>query len=105
VAAGIRGADAMSIVMPIVLVISVGIPTLFFKFSDGTSHHLFNWCCPKAVLQSHSGWHIVSAVLILVAYDFFASFAGDGRIFFVCQARAGIYGHIGKCLKCRNLGT
>jgi hypothetical protein len=81
VAAGIRCAGAMSIVMPIVLVISVGIPTLFFKFSDGTSHHLFNWCCPKAVLQSHSAWHIVSAVLILVAYDFFANFAGDGRIF------------------------
>jgi hypothetical protein len=81
VAAGIRGTEAMSIVMPIVLVISTGIPTLFFKFSDGKSHILFNWCCPKAVLQSHSAWHIVSAVLILVAYDSFANFSGDGRIF------------------------
>jgi hypothetical protein len=81
VAAGIRGTEAMSIVMPIVLVISTGIPTLFFKFSDGKSHILFNWCCPKAVLQSHAAWHIVSAVLILVAYDSFANFSGDGRIF------------------------
>ncbi len=81
IAAGIRGTEAMSIVMPIVLVISTGIPTLFFKFSDGKSHILFNWCCPKAVFQSHAAWHIVSAVLILVAYDSFASFSGDGRIF------------------------
>lgn len=81
VAAGIRGTEAMSIVMPIVLVIATGIPTLFFKFSDGKSHILFNWCCPKAVLQSHAAWHIVSAVLILVAYDSFANFSGDGRIF------------------------
>jgi|HubBroStandDraft_3_1064219.scaffolds.fasta_scaffold274281_1 hypothetical protein len=81
VAAGIRGTEAMSIVMPIVLVVSTGIPTLFFKFSDGKSHILFNWCCPKAVLQSHAAWHIVGAVLILVAYDSFANFSGDGRIF------------------------
>jgi hypothetical protein len=78
---GLRGVDAMIIVMPIVLVISIGIPTLLFKFSDGPEHKMLNWCCPKAVLQSHSGWHILSAVLVLVAYDFFANFSGDGRIF------------------------
>ena len=78
---GWRGSDAMTVVMPIVLVVSIGIPTLLFKFSDGPKHEFFNWCCPKAVLQSHSGWHILSAVLVLVAYDFFADFSGDGRIF------------------------
>jgi hypothetical protein len=81
VVAGMRGADAMAIVMPIVLIISTGIPTLFFKFSDGPKHAIFNWCCPKAVLQSHAAWHILSAVLVLVAYDLFANFSGDGRIF------------------------
>jgi hypothetical protein len=71
----------MSVVMPVVLIVSVGIPTLFFKFSDGPKHAFFNWCCPKAALQSHSAWHILSAVLVLVAYDFFANFSRDGRIF------------------------
>ena len=77
----------MSVVMPVVLIVSVGIPTLFFKFSDGPKHTFFNWCCPKAVLQSHSAWHILSAVLVLVAYDFFASFSGDGRIFSLAQPK------------------
>jgi hypothetical protein len=78
---GLRGAPAMSVVMPIILIVATGIPVLFFKFSDGPKHHIFNWCCPKAVLQAHAAWHILSAVLILVAYDFFANCCGDGRIF------------------------
>jgi len=82
---GLRGADAMTIVMPIVLTVAIGIPTLFFKFSDGPEHKIFNWCCPAAPLQSHSGWHILSALLVLVAYDFFATFSGDGRIFSFAQ--------------------
>jgi hypothetical protein len=81
IAAGIRGADAMSIIMPIALIIAIGVPVLFFKFSDGPKHHIFNWCCPKAVMQAHAAWHMLSAVLLLVAYDFFANFCGDGRIF------------------------
>src|SRR6266550_228668 len=77
--------STMTIVMPIVLTVAIGIPTLFFKFSDGPEHKIFNWCCPSAPLQSHSGWHILSALLVLVAYDFFATFSGDGRIFSFAQ--------------------
>ena len=76
-----RGADVMAITMTIVLIVATGVPVLFFKFSDGPKHAIFNWCCPKAVLQSHAAWHVLSAVLLLVAYDFFANFCGDGRIF------------------------
>lgn len=81
VVARLRGAEAIAIAMPIVLIVSTGIPTLFFKFSDGPNHGFFNWCCPTAVLQAHAAWHVLSAVMVLVAYDFFANFSGDGRIF------------------------
>lgn len=81
IAAGIRGASWIHILMPIFVIFSVGIPTLLFKFSDGREHKFFNWCCPDAVLQSHAAWHILSAVMVLVAYDIFAQLSGDGRIF------------------------
>jgi hypothetical protein len=67
--------------MPPVLIISVGLPTIFFKFSDGPEHKIFNWSNETAVLQAHAVWHILSALMVLIAYDFFASLAGDGRVF------------------------
>ena len=73
----------MSIAMPLLLFIAIGLPTLFFKFSDGPEHKIFNWCCPKAVLQAHAGWHILSALMVLLAYDLFAKFGKDGSIFSV----------------------
>jgi hypothetical protein len=73
----------MAIAMPLLLFIAIGLPTLFFKFSDGPEHKMFNWCCPKAVLQAHAGWHILSALMVLVAYDQFAKFGKDGSIFSV----------------------
>ena len=79
--AGVRGASWRALVMPPVLAISVGLPTIFFKFSDGPEHKIFNWSNPEAVLQAHAAWHILSALLVLIAYDFFATLAGDGRIF------------------------
>jgi hypothetical protein len=73
----------MSIAMPLLLVVAVGLPTLFFKFSDGSDAPMFNWCCPKAILQAHAGWHILSALLVLVAYNLFATVGKDGSIFSV----------------------
>ena len=75
-----RGASWRALVMPPVLAISVGVPTIFFKFSDGPEHKIFNWSNPEAVLQAHAAWHILSALLVLIAYDFFATLAGDGRM-------------------------
>lgn len=80
IVAGLRGCATMTIVAPILMVLSAGIPTLLFKFSDGPKHLMLNWCCAKATLQAHSAWHILSALLVLIAYDFFAHFSGDGRI-------------------------
>lgn len=82
----IRGAEhaAIQIVMTILLILAAGIPTLFFKFSDGAGNHLLflpNLCCPKADLQAHAAWHVLSAVMVGIAYDFFANFSGDGRLF------------------------
>src|SRR5271165_2483271 len=70
------------IVKGIVLIVFVGVPTMFFRFSDG-GNRLFgvNLCCSKAVLQAHATWHILSAFMVLIAYDFCAQFSGDGRIF------------------------
>ena len=48
IAAGIRGASWIHIVIPTAIIFSVGIPTLFFKFSDGPEHKFFNWCCKGA---------------------------------------------------------
>jgi len=82
--AGLPGGNAGAIVVTIVQIVAVGIPTLIFKFSDGKGNHFLffpNLCCPKAALQSHSGWHILSAVLVAIAYDFFANFSGDGQVF------------------------
>lgn len=90
-AAAIRGAAFMQILMPIVVIFSAGIPTIFFKFSDGREHKIFNWCCQDAVLQSHAAWHILSAVMVLVAYDSFAHLSGDGRIFSLSNAAAQDY--------------
>jgi hypothetical protein len=72
----------IAIAMPLFLFVAIGLPTLFFKFSDG-KETIFRWCCPKAVLQAHAGWHILSALLVLVAYDLFATFGKDGSIFSV----------------------
>jgi hypothetical protein len=83
-AAALRGGHAGAIVVIIVQILAVGIPTLWFKFSDGQGKHFLffpNLCCPKAPLQSHSSWHILSAVMVAIAYDFFANFSGDGRVF------------------------
>lgn len=70
----------LSIVLPVLLVLAVGFPTLFFKFSDGPGHAMYNWCCPTGAVQSHSGWHILSALLLVVAYDVLARYGNDGRI-------------------------
>lgn len=79
--AGLRGSNWRALMMPPVLAVAVGLPTIFFKFSDGPEHKIFNWANPEAALQAHAAWHILSAVMVLIAYDFFASVAGDGRIF------------------------
>lgn len=84
VADGIRGGNTGAIVVIIVQIFAVGIPTLIFKFSDGQGNHLLflpTLCCAKAKLQSHSGWHMLSALMVAIAYDFFANFSGDGRVF------------------------
>jgi hypothetical protein len=81
---GLRHAPAIAIVMPIVLIVATGIPTLFFKFSDGAGNRFLffpNLCCKDAVLQAHAAWHILSAILVLIAYDVFANFSKDGRVF------------------------
>lgn len=83
-AAGVRGGHTGAIAVIIVQIFAVGIPTLIFKFSDGQGQHLMvfpNLCCPMAPLQAHSGWHILSAMMVAIAYDFFANFSGDGRVF------------------------
>jgi len=76
------GGGITYIVKGIVLIVFVGVPTMFFRFSDG-GNRLFgvNLCCSKAVLQAHATWHILSAFMVLIAYDFCAQFSGDGRIF------------------------
>jgi len=87
--AAVRGGRAGAIVVIVVQIVAVGIPTLIFKFSDGKGNHFFffpNLCCPKASLQSHSGWHLLSAVMVAIAYDFFANFSGDGRVFSIARS-------------------
>jgi len=86
VVVAIRGAEhaAIHLVMTTLVILAAGIPTLFFKFSDGAGNSLLffpNLCCPKADLQAHAAWHILSAVMVGIAYDFFANFSGDGRLF------------------------
>lgn len=84
IVAGVRGGHAGAIVIITVQIVAVGLPTLIFKFSDGKGNHFFffpNLCYQCAPLQSHSGWHILSAVMVAIAYDFFANYSGDARVF------------------------
>jgi hypothetical protein len=65
------------------LIVVFGLGSLLFRFSDGDSPPLFNWCSRnEGALQPHAVWHILSAVLVLVTYDFFCHyFPEQGRVF------------------------
>jgi hypothetical protein len=65
------------------LIVVFGLGSLLVKFSDGDNPPLFNWCSRnEGVLQPHAVWHVLSAVLVLVTYDFFCHyFPEQGRVF------------------------
>jgi hypothetical protein len=67
----------------IILIFVFGLTALTFRFSDGPGHILFDWCTKdEGKLQPHAVWHVASALLVLVAYDFFCHyFPGQGRVF------------------------
>lgn len=90
IVAAVRGGEstAVNLVMTGVVILATGIPTLFFKFSDGAGNRFLffpNLCCSKADMQAHAAWHILSALMVAIAYDFFANFSGDGRIFSIAR--------------------
>ena len=74
-----RLADTIAVILAFVF----GIPALVCRFSDGPDHILFNWCSrDEGTLQAHAVWHVTSAMLVLVTYDFLGHyFPEQGRIF------------------------
>jgi hypothetical protein len=54
---------------------SAGAIAAFFRFGDGGGRFL---CEPHAFIQPHSIWHVASAALVLLAYDFFARSSRPG---------------------------
>lgn len=74
-----RLADTIAVILTFVF----GIPALACRFSDGPDHILFNWCSrDEGTLQAHAVWHVTSAMLVLVTYDFLGHyFPEQGRIF------------------------
>ncbi len=67
----------------IILIFVFGLMALTFRFSDGPGHILFDWCTKdEGKLQPHAAWHVTSAFLVLVVYDFFCHyFPEQGRVF------------------------
>jgi len=68
----------------VILIFAFGLPALVCRFSDGPGHWpLFDWCVQdEGRLQAHAVWHLTSALLVLVAYDFFGHyFPEQGRVF------------------------
>jgi hypothetical protein len=65
------------------LILIFGAASLLFKFSDGDKPPLFNWCARnEGTIQPHAVWHVMSAILVLVTYDFFCHyFPEQGRVF------------------------
>jgi len=74
-----RTADTVDMI----LIFVFGLPALVCRFSDGPKHILFDWCArDEGKLQAHAVWHVTSALLVLVAYDFFCHyFPEQGRVF------------------------
>jgi len=63
----------------------VGITALVVRLSDGISDGQDKWLCSRheGTLQAHAVWHVLSALLVLVVYDFFCRlyFPEQGRVF------------------------
>jgi len=66
-----------------ILILFFGGIALACRFSDGPDHKLFDWCVrDEGKLQAHAVWHVTSAFLVLVAYDFFCHYYPEqGRVF------------------------
>ncbi len=67
------------------LMVVVGITALVVRLSDGISDGQDKWLCSRheGTLQAHAVWHVLSALLVLVVYDFFCRlyFPEQGRVF------------------------
>jgi hypothetical protein len=79
------------------VVLIVAIPTVLFRFFDGLRKVVENGvekdvekalCDPDGLFQAHAGWHVLSALLLLIAFDYFTRVANqhDERIFADAEA-------------------
>ena len=65
-------------------VLIVAIPTTLCRFLDGVDNGAEKaLCSPNALLQAHAVWHVCSALLLLIGFDYFTRVANqpDERIF------------------------
>jgi peptidoglycan/LPS O-acetylase OafA/YrhL len=66
------------------VLIVIAIPTGVFRLFDGYDNGTRKFMCdPNWILQSHAMWHILSAALLLIGFDYFSRVANqsDERIF------------------------
>ncbi|MEO8075537.1 MAG: ceramidase domain-containing protein [Acidobacteriota bacterium] len=66
------------------VVIIIAIPTALFRLFDGLEKGVEKALCdPDGLFQAHAAWHMLSALLLLIAFDYFARVANesDERIF------------------------
>jgi Ceramidase len=66
------------------VILILAIPTALFRFLDGIDNGVEKaFCDPDGLFQAHAAWHVFSALLLLIAFDYFTRIANqsDERIF------------------------
>lgn len=66
------------------VVIVLAIPTALFRLFDGVDKGVEKALCDAdGLFQAHAAWHVLSALLLLIAFDYFARVANESgeRIF------------------------